>query len=336
MAKQAAQRALELAPKSPAVHLALSYYYLWAYRDSEKALKDLAIAEKGLPNNVEIMKAKASLFQPQGRWGEFLDTVERAFELSPRDVSLATDLAVVYWITRNYEKAISACNQAISLSPNATWPYLYKTFSYWGWKGANKKSRAVLMTVSAEHEWYPWAWYWQEVGEKNFQAALELLSSTKSDWIRNKCWARPKSLFSAFIYDFLNEQELAFANYDSARIVLEKEVQAKPDDPRYHSSLGIAYAGLGRKDDAIREGKRAVELLPLSKDAVYGIPHAQDLAFIYTLVVDYDAALDQLEKLLSIPSWISIPWIQMDLRLAPLYNYPRYQKLVEKYSGDYE
>ena len=80
-------------------------------------------------------------------------------------------------------------------------------------------------------------------------------------------------------------------------------VKKHPDDPRYHSSLGIAYAGIGQKDEAIREGKKAVELLPLSKDAAYGIPYAQDLAVIYTMTGEHNAALDQIEHLLSIPSW---------------------------------
>jgi len=108
--------------------------------------------------------------------------------------------------------------------------------------------------------------------------------------------------------------------------LLEAEVSAHADDPRYHSSLGIAYASLGRGDEARREGKTATELLPTSKDAFYGLFFVVDLAHIYTLLGDRDAALDRLEYLLSNPSWFSGPLIRVDPRWNPLRDHPRFKK----------
>ncbi len=331
---QAAAKALELGPDQPEVHLAIGYYYLWAYRNRKKALEHLEIAEKGLPNNVEIMLEKAAIFEPQGRWEEYINSLEKAIALSPRDASIPVNLAMGLWLTRRYSDAIDACNRAITLTPDGSWPYLYKTYTYWSWKGANAQSRDALEYVGVEHEFYLWSWYWQEVGEGNYQAALQLLSDTTFNWVSHKLWVRPKPMLSAFIYEYLNEHELAYKDYESAKTLLEKKIMEHLNDPRYHSSLGIAYAGIGRKKEAIREGEKAVELLPMSKDAAYGIPYVHDLAVIYIMVGEYDLALDQMEYLLSVPSWLSAGWLEMDIRFAPLRNHPRYKELLTKYAGD--
>jgi tetratricopeptide (TPR) repeat protein len=138
-------------------------------------------------------------------------------------------------------------------------------------------------------------------------------------------------LLAAIAYEFLDDTEKACAEYDRARILLEAEVENHPDDPRYHSSLGIAYAALGQKEKAINEGKKAVEILPISKDAFYGIPYVEDLAHIYVLADEQEAALEQIEHLLSIPSWFSVPWIEIDPRWRSLRGLPRYKNLMDKY-----
>jgi tetratricopeptide (TPR) repeat protein len=120
--------------------------------------------------------------------------------------------------------------------------------------------------------------------------------------------------------------------YENARSLLEREVTVWPDDPRYHSSLGIAYAALGRKEEAIQEGRKAVELLPVTTDAFYGIPYVEDLAFIYALTGETDAALDRLDYLLSIPSWISVAWIRMDPQWDSIRDRPEFRRLLEKHS----
>jgi tetratricopeptide (TPR) repeat protein len=324
----AANKALELGLDKPEVSIALGYYYLWAERDHKKALTHLNFAGNHLPNDVEILRAKAAIFEPEGNWKEYIRSLEKAIEHSPRDASNYTDLSLGLWFTRQYEKSVETCNQAIFLSPDETWAYLYKMLTIWSWKGANKESRDALKTVSMDHEWCLWSWYWQEIGEKNYKAARELLSKTPGVWVRHKVWARPKAILSAFIYDYLGKTKLANESYRTAKALLEEEIRKYPDDPRYHSTLGIAYAALGFKDRAIVEGQKAVEMLPSSKDAVYGLSHEHDLALIYTMVGDHEAAINKLEFLLSIPSWISANWIEMDIRYEPLRAHTRFQDLL--------
>ncbi len=129
----------------------------------------------------------------------------------------------------------------------------------------------------------------------------------------------------------MGESERSREAYDTARILLEEEIKGRAHDHRVRSSLGIVYAALGRKEDAIREGKLGVELFPVSKDALVGPYRVEDLVFIYTLVGEHDAALDKLEYLLSIPSeTMSVSMLRLDPRWDPLRDHPRFQKLIEQ------
>ena len=334
-ANQAAAKALRLGSDQPRVHLALGYYYLYAYRDEDQALKHLEIAEKSLPNDVEVLIEKAAIIVTKGRWEEFIQLLEKAQQVSPNNVSILTDLAEGYWVTRRFRNSIDACNQAIAISPNSSWPYLFKVFGYWSWKGPCKESREALEHVGITDEWYLFSWWFQETGEGNYQAALQLMSDTSIIWgTNNKMWAIPRTMFDAFIYDYLDEQELALANYKAAMEILEKEVVEIPNDPRYHSALGIAYAGLGKKEEAIMEGVKAEALLPISKDAMYGLGILQDLAIIYTMVGEFDLAIGQLDQLLSVPSWFTPAWLGWEIRFAPLKSHIRYKELLTNHAID--
>ncbi len=128
----------------------------------------------------------------------------------------------------------------------------------------------------------------------------------------------------------MRRHDLERTYYDSARSFVYKKVQDRPDDPRLHSALGIAYAGLGRRLEAIREGQTAVELMPVGKEAYRGYYRGWDLARIYTMVGEYDAAVAQLEQLLSIPGQLTVRWLRIDPTWDPLRSHPRFQKLLSE------
>jgi len=144
----------------------------------------------------------------------------------------------------------------------------------------------------------------------------------------------PRATLLATVYDYQGEHDLALKNYKTAAEVLEQKVAEIPGDARYHSALGVAYAGLGRKDEAIREGLKGVELKPVSTDATYGITILCDLAIIYTMVGEYDMAFDKLDQLLSIPCWVSPVWLNWQIEFAPLKSKTGYKELLAKYASD--
>jgi tetratricopeptide (TPR) repeat protein len=114
-------------------------------------------------------------------------------------------------------------------------------------------------------------------------------------------------------------------------VTLEEKTHEYPDNFRFHGSLGLIYAYLSRKDDAIREGERAVALMPVSKDAFSGPAIVQSLAGVYSLVGEPEAAIDQIEYLLSIPNPLTVGWLRVDPAWDPLRDHPRFQALLEEY-----
>jgi len=331
-AARAAQKAFELAPGDPRVHLDLGYYRLWGHRDIEGALAEFESAGGDLAGNAEALKAMGDLYVVQGRWEEALKSFQRGFELSPRDANFISSTAWMLNSLRRYPEALAASDQAINLAPDAFWPYFYKAFTLWGWHGDAGETRPVLEALgSTAGGWERWSWYWQEMYEGRYREALGRLESTTDGWIRIKMFARPNALLAAYVYERLGDVESALGAYENARGLLEAEVASSPEDPRLRSSLGIVYAVQGRREDAIREGTQACELLPRSKDGFYYLPYVIDLAHIYTILGDNEAALERLEHLLANPSYLSAPFLRMDPRWDPLADDPRFQALLEKY-----
>jgi serine/threonine-protein kinase len=331
-ATRAAETAVELAPDDPRVALDLGYYRLWAHRDVEGALAELERAAAGLAGSAEVLEAMGELYIVQDQWEEALEAFQRGFELSPRDANLTTYISWALNSLRRYPEAVAAADEAINLSPDAFWSYFYKALSLWGWHGDAGETRPVLEALpNSTTNWARWSLYWQEMYEDRYEAALGRLESADEGWIRTKMWLRPNALLAAYVYEHLGESSRAKAAYEAARDLLEQEAKTSPEDPRVHSALGIVYANLGRDEEAVREGQLACELLPRSKDGFYYLPYVIDLAHIYTILGDPEAALERLEYLLANPSYLSAPFLRMDPRWDPLEEEPRFEALLVKY-----
>jgi Flp pilus assembly protein TadD len=121
-------------------------------------------------------------------------------------------------------------------------------------------------------------------------------------------------------------------SFEEAREVLERERTIRPDDARIHSSLGVVYAVLGEKEAAVREAKRAVELTPISADALRGPTFVEWLAWSYVLMDDYDAAIKEIDYLLSVPALFSVPALRRDPRWDPLRDHPEFKRVLREYS----
>lgn len=130
-----------------------------------------------------------------------------------------------------------------------------------------------------------------------------------------------------------HDSALTRTYYDSARTVLEGRVRSWPENPFYHSDLGIAYSVLGIRDRAITEASTAVEMVPISKDAVEGTIRREYLALVYRMVGESEKALDELEFLLSVPSWVSPALLRIDPFWDPIRGHPRFQRLLERYEN---
>ena len=163
--------------------------------------------------------------------------------------------------------------------------------------------------------------------QRKFPDALALLKQSPQDVFHYK----PREFFEGAIYTFLKDKENARSAFERARPAAEKALRESPDDAPRHVTLGVILAGLGKKDAAIAEGKRAVELLPESQDALDGPKTTVALAQIYAWTGESDQALQLLDRSLSTPNGVTVPFLRLDPMWDPLRSDPRFQALIDKH-----
>lgn len=331
LARAAAQRAMTLDSPSPAVHLGLGLFHLWLERDPEAALGEIALAEEGIPNDHRVYVARAAVYELQGRFEEAIEETLKAQNLSPRDPSVLTSLGYYHWLNRQYPQAEAYAQEAINLAPDQLWPNMTKILAIWSDRGPTPETEELLEGLPHSGGWVIWGRFWQRMLDDRYPDAFQTLSDPDFDWMRTKMSASPKPLLEALVYLGMGQKEEARASFDAARAALEAAVAAFPDDARYRSSLGLAYAGLGRGEEAVREGEQGMALLPVSLDAVYGLSSVWDLAAIHAMLGNATESVAVLEHLLEIPSWITPAWLAGDFRLDGIRDDPAFQALVERY-----
>jgi serine/threonine protein kinase/tetratricopeptide (TPR) repeat protein len=331
MAKEAVDKALELDPDLPEAHLALGHYYYHGYRDYDRALEQFTIARKSQPNNSDLLAFIGFVQRRQGKFEQALENLKRAAELDPRSGRLMEEAGDTLMRTRKYTEAEQYFERAIWLIPHIPRSYNRRAMLYLVSEGRTDKARAVLdkgvQNISLAFPPFHDFLTKLDVYDGSYQKALDQLSLRSED-IDDHFYFISNAIRYAQIYGYMGKKELAKKYYYEAQSILKSRIMEDPNDARYHSSLGIAYAGLGRKEDAIREGKRGVVLLPVSKDAWAGPFRIEDLARIYVMVGEYDAAIDQIGYLLSIPGEMSIPLLKLDPAWDPLRNHPSFKKLI--------
>ncbi len=236
---------------------------------------------------------------------------------------------------REYEEANRYYDRALQLSPDVKDAYLEKAKNLLLWKGNTQEARRILDEgrrlgkAGIEGEGLNASSYYVEVLDGRFDAADQFLNRMKSpEGLSDQFQYYPTVLLRAELESRRGNRTRAAAYYDSARTYLEERQKINPQDERLYSSLGLAYAGLGRKDDAVRSGLRGVELLSVEKEAWRGSYRLLDLAKIYVMVADREKAIDVLEKLLGIPSDVSAVWLKIDPFWIPLRDHERFQKLI--------
>jgi non-specific serine/threonine protein kinase len=335
-AKEAIEKAFELSPDLPEAHTELGWYYYHGHLDYDRALQEFTLARQNLPNDRRILSRIAQVQRRQGKWDEAIANFRQALKLNPRNAGAIYLLAGTLITVREYREAERLLHRAHELKPDLRWAYIQRWFLYLLWKGDTKKARGVLQEALARIDRWPMLTYLEvslDMIDGEYEHALNLLSGPGQAYAIATTDTAEYYNLKGDVYRHIGS-DLNEAYYDSARMVLERMAAADPEDPYVHLFLGRAYANLGRKADALHEGQLAVELYPVSKDAFTATDLVGVLAEIYAIVGESDLAIDQLEYLLSIPAWVSVPYIKIWPDFAPLRNHQRFQKLLEKYSGE--
>ena len=332
-AQAAAVEALRLQPNLPEAHLAMGFYYYYCERDYQAALNEFAIAKLSLPNSAEVYMAIGAIERRQGKWEESTANLERAASLSPKDAWVLENLADNYYANKNFEAADKIFDRAIEAAPKSFGPRAEKAKLAIDWKGdfsvLEKELTQVPPGVDPDGV-VTFARVQLLLLQRKFPDALALLKQSPQDVSH----AKPRGLFEGAIYTFLNDKEKAVSAFERARPIAEKALRESPNDASRHVTLGLILAGLGEKDAAIAEGKRAVELLPESQDAFDGPKTAVALAQIYAWTGENDQALQLLDRSLSTPNGVTVPVLRLDPIWDPLRSDPRFQALIDKYAAN--
>ncbi len=336
-AKEALDHSLQLAPDSAETNIASGWYYYWARKDYGRALQEFTRAKEQAPNNPEPVWGIAFILRRKGDFEGTVEGLKKGLSLSPRFANRWAELGLTYEAMRRYQDAETCLDRAISIAPNETHHYTWKARNMLLGKADTQQAREILQ--DNPNTFGVWERVWIELYDRNYEGALEQLRAAPFDvfkgWPADNAQYTPKSAMAGIIYLLSGRQELAHSSFKEARTLLEKELKEQPDDQRMQSCLGIALAGLGLKAEAIREGKRAVEIYPVSKDAHAAPFLVVNLAFIYALTGEEEAGIQELEYLLSIPTYeISVPLLRIDPRWDRLRKHPRFQDMLKKYGGD--
>jgi serine/threonine-protein kinase len=332
-AREAVDSALALDAALPEAHLALGQIHYWGELDYEAALREFRVAHAGDPGNGDIAWARGLVERRLGQWEQALASLRKAVELDPRSAVKHMDVFEVYLRRRQYAAAEPYVDRALTLVPESP-IYVYKAMLVVTRdgdldaatrvleEGARKAGLQNLAAWTAQFDLGAALWHRlpDSAQQAVDEASMTMVGSDSAGYY----------LLKARMQRLRGNLPASRAFFDSARVVLEERSAARPDDPTLHAVLGFTYAGLGRREEAIREGRRAVELRPPSRDTWLGVDMVRSLATTYATLGEADSAVKQLRLLLEVPSWISLPALRSDPTWDPIRRDPDFGALVAK------
>ena len=309
-------------------------YAYKAFRDYDRARAELELARTTLPNNPLIYIYTAAIDRRQGRWAESMRNWERGVDLDPRNFRYLVETAFTYQALRRFPESAQMYERALSVKPRDQFV----------------RTQLAQIPFSEHADPEPWRAQLSAIVNEDPKAATDIangllncalalrnpsgvtraLQSIRAEGLRdtynNSLWAR--DWFVGLAARTFGDEPKARAAFAAARLMEEKTVREQPDYAPAWSRLGLIDAGLGRKEDAIREGRRACELLPITKDAVDGPNYITNLAMIYAWTGEKDLALEQLAIAAQIPSGVTYGELKLYPQWDSLRGDPRFEKIV--------
>lgn len=335
-ARSLAERAIQLQPDCAEGHLALGFSYYYGDRDYEKALKEFAIAQHGLPNDAEVYLAIGAIQRRQGKWKESNANLEKATTLNPNDPWPLQNLALNYEVLRDFETANKTIERALKLNPDSLSLWSIKAQIAIGEKGSLEIARHIVANLTPEQAKSHLAGEAVQLLllERKFAEAVRAAENVGDDLLIKEPEALPmKYMVIGLAKKLQGDEAGAREALLTSKRFAEKYVSDAPNEAARHSKLGLILAWLGEKEAAMAEGKRATEMLPENVDAFDGPKLTEALAEIYAIVGEHDKAIDLLDDLLSRPSFVTVA----SLKVLPMWdwlrNNPRFDEILKKHGG---
>jgi serine/threonine-protein kinase len=329
-AKLSAERAMQLAEGDPEGYIAMGYFHYYCSRDYNRALELFEKALSQQPNDVSLLAAIGYVKRRQGRWDEALASLQKAYRLDPRNIATVDGLARTMFKMHFPYKTRELIENCLLWAPDNSMLLIWN-MALVGITTGNFDSLRIAQDrfeQSAKRSVFN---YWAEkmdILRRDFYKAL-----SRREKPGDYALGDSAEFYSsrAFIYDYMSNDIISGAYSDSLRLISEPKVKEFPDNHNFHLNLARAYAGLGRKNEAIREAKIALELMPVSKDAMDGPGVMSSVAIIYIMTEEYDNAIDLLDYLLANPSMLQVGLMKINPVYDPLRDHPRFKALLKKY-----
>jgi serine/threonine protein kinase/Flp pilus assembly protein TadD len=336
-ARVAGEKALALAPNLSEAHEAMGWYHYHTKLDYESAIKEFSIALELDPNNPDVSYGMAAVLRRQGNMAESVKHWRKVLAVNPRGTEMERQLGETLMLDRKYDEADEHYVNSIRLAPDNATTYGERALNFILWKGDLHSAVETIeeglkygRTRSSEDNLLSYMRYKIGLIKGDYDGAERAIGTRgAAASLDNQFVYYPPPLLLARLETLRGSSAKARTLYQEALETIETRLKENPNDERAYSSLGIAYAGLGRKDEAIRSALKGVELLPVEKEAWRGAHRLVNLAMVYTMVGEQEKALDMLERLLSIPSEVSAYLLRLDPTWEPLRKNKRFQTLVK-------
>ena len=337
--QKAIEKAYQIDPYLPEVYIARAEYLYHGQLDYQGALDQLKKASEYLSVHPDYHRVAALVYRRMGEWSRSINEFNSAREIDPESPWILQNLADTYISVGMYREAIECLDIARRNNPEDVMNYELRMNACLLRDGHTGEVRLIMSEAAAimseevlMNQLVFISPVWIDICDGKYREVLHGLSGSTWKGHVNLVRYHPRNLFQAMLYDLIQIPEVADQYYDSVRIDVEQKLREYPDDPRYMGTLGIAFAGLGKKQQALQSVRQAVDFYSLKKDAYFGLFRVEELAWVYVMVEEYELALEQIEVLLSRPGPYSAPFLKLDPKWKPLWDHPEFIGLTEKYA----
>jgi TolB-like protein len=331
LGRKALEVAARIAPDAGEVHLTRGILHYWGTRDFPAALAQLALARAKLPNDPDPVFYSATIERRQGRWEESTRLLEAAAAMDPRNATILVELATTnYMALRRYGDAARVCDSILQWKRDFASELARARVDRLA--AADLQRMEALMETPAAKAADPQQLALTRLdlafAKRDFAAAEQILAVVKGAEFPGGGYVTPREWYEALVAEALGNAVGAQSAFNAARARAAAGVAKRPDDAKLLMILAEIDARLGRKEEAIRQAERAVEMLPISEDAFDGVRIVSRLAAVYGRLGDKSRALEMLAETVVKPSGPHYGELMLDERWDPVRDERRFQEIV--------
>ena len=334
-----ALESLRLQPNLGEGHLALGLYHYYIEGDYDAALRELRLAAQALPNDGDVGLYTAAVLRRSGHWTQALNAYQHAEQLDPRNAITLYDSSQTYFGLRDWQKAAEGMDRVLALFPDSFNVKIQRAYIEFYWKGSTAPIKAALQSLPPNLDpdgVVSFARWDVSLMDRDVDGADKALAACQLDTISSQTGVRlPKSYLQACVDLVRGDVAKARSEFEAARPAIEKIVSDSPQDGTRRAQLGLLYAFLGRKEDALREGHRAMELKPITHDVIEGAVVEDFYTLTCVRLGKTDEGITRIERLLTTPfavdyadESITLSDLRQRWEWDPLRNDPRFQKIL--------